>query len=363
MMKDAVMPKRIALLGGSRFIGVYLIQALCQQGHKVTIYNRNFTRSPVPYPKGTQLIKGDRNNPEDLRRLFDKDFDVVFDISGYTPKHVEPIALKYRSRIGHYIFCSTPSFYKVPPPSPLNENVPRIFDENTYGGDKALVEDLLLNHHKENQWPITIFRPSGVFGPYGASQVGFVFYRLINSLPILILPKNDFRANLLFVEDLVTAFLSAMNNPISYGKIYGLAGDDITSPLEFIELCGKICTYSPILHFINNPDLYKGFDVGFSFAPSYNFVTDCRKVKSELGMEFTTLDEAVNKTFLWVKENPSHLKHYAFREERYVLNNLSIPMCTKGYFKGVDLIMGYRSKMARIKWLRNSYRFVERLLN
>ncbi len=348
--------KEIALLGGSRFIGVHLIQALCQQGHKVTIFNRHLTLPPVPYPKGTRLVRGDRNNPESLRRLFDKKYDVVFDISGYTPKHVEPIALEYRSCIGHYIFCSTTAVYKVPPPYPINENAPRIFDKNTYGGDKALVENLLLNHYKENQWPITIFRLQNVFGPYKAAIVGFTFYRLINSLPLLI--NNDFRANILFVDDLVTAFLSAMNNPISYGKIYGLAGDDIVSPLEFVELCGKISAYSPILTFNSNSDLFKAYNDRFLFQLSYNRVFDCSKVKSELGMEFTPFGEAVNKTFLWVKENPSHLKRYALRGEKYVLNNLSIPMYAKGYWKGVDLLKWCRSKIARIKLLKNSYRLL-----
>ncbi len=353
--------KEIALLGGSRFIGVHLIQALCQQGHKVTVYNRNLTTPPVPYPEGTRLVKGNRNNPEDLRRLFRNEFDVVFDISGFTPKHVEPIVMKYRSRIKHYIFCSTPSVYKIPPPSPFDENVPRIFDENTYGGDKALVENILLTNYKENQWPITIFRPSGVFGPYDPYKVGSVFYRLTNSLPIQ--TRNNYRANLLFVEDLVNAFLSAMNNPVSYGKIYGLGGDDITSPLEFIELCGKISTYPPVLDSISNPDLYKSHDAGFSLVSSCNFVTDCRKVKSELGLRFTPLDEAVSKTILWLMENPSYLRRYVLHGDKYELNNLSVPRYAKVYWKGVDLLTGYRSRIASIKWLKSCYNFIVRLLN
>ena len=135
--------KRIAILGGSHFIGVHLLFALYRQGYHITIYNRNLRTPPVPYPKGIELIKGDRNNPEDLNRLFQNEFDVVIDLSGYTLKHVQPIVINYRSCIGHYIFCSTPITYKMPTQIPYNEESPRTFEENTYGGDKALVEELL----------------------------------------------------------------------------------------------------------------------------------------------------------------------------------------------------------------------------
>jgi len=302
--------KKIAILGGSHFIGVHLLFALYQQGHYVTLYNRNLRTPPVPYPKDIEIIKGDRNNPEDLKRLFHKEFDVVFDLSGYTLKHVQPIALNYHSSIGHYLFCSTPTVYKIPTPNPYNEQAPRTFDENTYGGDKALVEELLFSQYKNNQWPITIFRPQGVFGPYDTWQAGFIYYRLMHSLPIFVYPENKCRMNPLFVDDFVTALLLAMENSISYGSVYGVAGDDIVSNLEFIELCGKVSSYKPNLHSKDIPISYENYETGRSWF-EHDIVADCSKLKTELGVKFTSLDIALNKTFVWLKENPSHLHRYS----------------------------------------------------
>mgnify|MGYP001558953164 FL=1 len=158
--------KRIALLGGSRFIGFHLLWALSKQGHEITVFNRSLTIPPAPFPDGITFIKGDRNHPEDLRALFDKEFDVVFDIQAWKRDQVEPIIQNYLSNIGHYIFLSTTSVYKSPPPNPLNEESPRIFTEKTSGGNKALTEELLLSVGKEKNFPITIFRPQGVNGPY-----------------------------------------------------------------------------------------------------------------------------------------------------------------------------------------------------
>tara|TARA_B100000686_G_scaffold277384_1_gene296826 strand:+ start:901 stop:1815 length:915 start_codon:yes stop_codon:yes gene_type:complete len=302
--------KRIAILGGSHFIGTHLLFALYRQGYHITVYNRNSRKPPVPFPNGIKLIIGDRNNPDDLTRLFQIEYDAVIDLSGYTPDHVLPIVTNYRSCIGHYIFCSTPLTYKLPAQIPYNEESPRTFEENTYGGDKALVEDILFIQYQDHQWPITILRPQGVFGPYDPWQAGFIYYRLIYSLPIFVFPESKYRINPLFVDDLISAFLSCIQNPISYGQAYGVAGDDILSNVEFIELCGEISSLQPNLSPIKTPDSYEKYEIGKSWF-EFDNVADCSKIKSALDIKFTNVDNALKKTFSWLKDNPSYLENYS----------------------------------------------------
>ena len=158
--------KNIAILGGTRFVGVHLFKALYKQGYKITLFNRILTPTPFLIPKEIRRIKGDRNNPNDLNKLFDQEFDVVFDFSCFTPFHISPIISHHLAKIKHYIFCSTSFVYKMPSPCPIDESSPRLFDKNLYGGKKALIEDMLLEQFKENAWNVTIFRPQGIFGPY-----------------------------------------------------------------------------------------------------------------------------------------------------------------------------------------------------
>ena len=49
--------KKIAILGGSHFIGVHLFLALHLQGHQLTLYNWKLRTPPVPYPKDIELIE------------------------------------------------------------------------------------------------------------------------------------------------------------------------------------------------------------------------------------------------------------------------------------------------------------------
>ena len=81
----------IAILGGSKFIGPHLIEALHTAGHEITIFNRNKTNPKITYPIGSRIIIGDRNKVDDIMSLFSSYYDVVFDLSGFTPEHLEPI--------------------------------------------------------------------------------------------------------------------------------------------------------------------------------------------------------------------------------------------------------------------------------
>ena len=238
------MKKNILILGGSRFIGYLILCELLKENQNVTIYNRQSTIPPAPFPKGVRFIQGNRDNPKNLEYLFNQKYDVVIDITGFNPDHIKSITDKYSAKIGHYIFISTTAVYKIPPTCPINEESPRNFLKDSYGGDKALAENILLSYRKK--LPITILRLQSVFGPYDPCLAGLVFYRILNKLPILIWNNSIIIYNHLFIFDLVKAVCCFLKNPKTYGKIYNITGDDNITLNGFIDLCGKICKIIPI---------------------------------------------------------------------------------------------------------------------
>jgi nucleoside-diphosphate-sugar epimerase len=318
--------KNIGVLGGTRFIGHHLLWALHNRGHKIHIFNRGITKLPGSIPPNIKLTYGDRNHPSDLKHFFKNKFDAVIDLSGYSLHHVEPIVKKYRQYIKHYIFCSTTSVYSLPLPLQFRESKSRTKVPNTYGRNKAKIEDFLFKIHRRTKWPITILRPHGVFGKYDTSLLSYVFYRLHNSVPTLFQNKNNKKINFLYVKDLVNAFLLAMNNSKSYGKVYNVAGDDITSQKEYIEMCGKIAKKNPIFYnFDNNKyNKHNKTDIGLRWQ-KYNLVADNRRIKQDLKLSFIPLKNAIEETFEWIEKNPKQNKAKLLLEERYILKNYPIP--------------------------------------
>ena len=67
---------RILVIGGTRFIGVYLTKLLVQAGHEVVLFNRG----NHPAPLGVGQIIGDRTDATQLKeKLARESFDVIFD--------------------------------------------------------------------------------------------------------------------------------------------------------------------------------------------------------------------------------------------------------------------------------------------
>lgn len=348
----------VALLGGSRFIGYNLLLALFRKGYDVTLYNRGFSQPPMPFPDNIKIVNGDRNSSKDLKRLFNRDFETVFDLSGYNPDHLAPIIDNYRSRIGHYIFCSSTAVYEDPLHRQLKEESSRTFIENTYGGDKALAENLLINKYNEVQWPITIFRPHVVFGPYDSGpptrKLGFVFHRAIHSIPIPVKSGNKGQFKLLYVDDLVNGFIRCMGNSVSHGKIYDITGDDLVSEKEIIEICGKVCMVKPQIYCVNN-HVYDGIQLR-DLWPECDWMgkVDNVTIKKELGLEFTALDIGLSKTYDWFRITPDYPRLIAVLGEEYLIENSAIPKVLKICWKFADWVRSFMMSLYQKRGVRKN---------
>lgn len=320
---------KIAILGGSRFIGFHLVKALSEHGlHRISLFNRGRTASPEPLLPSVNMVIGDRNVPDHAARLLDQPFDVIFDLSGYAPHHVLPfLTPAHRSRIGHYIFCSTSSVYRVPPPQTYTETAPRTAASGTYGGDKAAVEDILIAHWHRERWPVTIVRPQGVFGPFDAQQAAFVFSRLRASRPIFLHAGSASRINFLYVRDLVAAFVAAMSTTASHGRTYNVAGDDVVTAQEFIAICSEISGDRANVR-IADDWRHRFVPVGVPWLP-YDLIADNRAIKRELGMKFTSLKAALAETLAWLQACPG-LTPQLLPAERYLSADRPVPLSLVG---------------------------------
>lgn len=320
--------KKIAILGGSRFIGYHLTQALLQSGFHVSLFNRGKTVPPAKFLADVRIVNGDRNKPWSLKPFFDCDYDVLFDLSGYLPAQVGPVLEGYSSRIGHYVFCSTSSVVALPPPVPFDENSPRCTTPGSYGGDKARVEELLLEASGKFGLPVTILRPQGVLGRYDAAQAAFVFSRLRNNIPITV--REDSRgihANFVDVKDLVKAFISVATQRVSHGKTYNIANDEPVSLMGFISLCSEVSSTSPTIRFFDDrtlPDEYRKLPYGVPWH-DYDLVADNSEIKNDLNLDFTPLRNTLLDIWLWLQNNPLDLNLGLSGGEGYILENRPIP--------------------------------------
>jgi 2'-hydroxyisoflavone reductase len=154
---------RILVLGGTLFLGRHVVDAACERGHELTLFNRGQTR-PDLFP-GVEKLRGDRDG--DLTALAGRDFDAVVDTSGRVPRLVTE-TLAALGDVGHYTFVSTISVYadlSTPPTesSPLAVlQEPTEVWEEAYGELKALCESAVRERFPDAFIP----RPGLIVGPW-----------------------------------------------------------------------------------------------------------------------------------------------------------------------------------------------------
>ena len=132
----SVAPKKILMLGGTRFIGVYVARMLIEQGHEVTLLTRG--KSPVTaqipddtdegyanYASAVKHIACDRKDPEAMKAaLSGQGFQVVYDMNGREADEAE-IVLEAIPDLEQYIFCSSAGVYMKSDTMPHREETTR----------------------------------------------------------------------------------------------------------------------------------------------------------------------------------------------------------------------------------------------
>jgi 2'-hydroxyisoflavone reductase len=161
----------ILVLGGTRFIGRHMVDALLDAGHHVTVFARG--KSPDELPAAVERLRGDRDQgSRGIAALEGRLWDACIDVSGYTPRQVRPAAELLEGRVNRYVFVSTVSVYEDSSDVPVRETHPLLpeADEDvteitgeTYGPLKVTCERIVRETFGDSS---VILRPQIVAGPF-----------------------------------------------------------------------------------------------------------------------------------------------------------------------------------------------------
>jgi 2'-hydroxyisoflavone reductase len=156
---------RALVIGGTRFVGRHLAEALVARGHEVTVFHRGRTGAA---PEGAREVMGDRES--DLALVAGLGWDAVFDTCGYVPR-VVGISVEALAGVPRYVFVSTISVYPSDLPAGGDEDSPLVpvpeasveeVTGDTYGGLKVACERVVRDAFGARA---TIVRPGLVVGP------------------------------------------------------------------------------------------------------------------------------------------------------------------------------------------------------
>jgi nucleoside-diphosphate-sugar epimerase len=155
---------RVLFIGGTGIISTACTQLAVQRGIDLTLATRG--RRAADLPPGVKTLTLDMDDASGAARaLAGQTFDAVVDWIAFTPAQIERDLSLFCGRTGQYVFISSASAYQKPPRHYLiTESTPLANPYWQYARDKIACEDRLMRAYREEDFPVTIVRPSLTYG-------------------------------------------------------------------------------------------------------------------------------------------------------------------------------------------------------
>lgn len=271
---------RILIMGGTRFIGVYLTKLLVAQGHEVVLFNRGNRPAPAT---GVKQITGDRTLADELKeKLSSEHFDAIFDNNGRELSDTQPLAEIFKGKVQHFVYMSSAGVYLPGMELPHVEG--DAVDPKSRHKGKHETEAFLA----QSGLPFTSIRPTYIYGPQNYNELeGWFFDRIVRDRPIPIPGHGLYITQLGHVQDLATAMTRVLGSRQAIGQIYNVSGDRYVTFDNLARACALAAGKQPenlkIVHY--DP---KNFDFGkrkaFPFRLQH-FFASIDKARQELNWQ------------------------------------------------------------------------------
>jgi len=233
---------RLLVLGGTRFVGLRLVRYLTSQGHEVTILNRGRTQAQLP--PGVKRLYADRRDADAFKKALNgREFEAVFDITGYEVRNLVPAVELFSGRVVHYVFVSTCGVYAADVVGPVTEDSPRVgvaaqgAGPGAYEVNKAQCEDYLFTKCRESGFPVTILRCPFIYGPenWMHDREFSYFVRLAQGREVIVPGEGKTLLHLVHVDDVARAHITVVGKREAIGHAFNIAGPEAVTVEGYID--------------------------------------------------------------------------------------------------------------------------------
>ncbi|MFC4728359.1 complex I NDUFA9 subunit family protein [Coralloluteibacterium thermophilus] len=231
-------PRRIAILGGTGFVGRHLVARLVADGHDVVVLSRNPSVHPDRlFPPRVDVVRCDVHDRAALARRL-AGMDVAINLTGILNEGGGPLVrdsgkgfARAHVELARTLTtaCREAGVARLLQMSALNAGRGRSHYLASRGEAEAVVRASGL------AW--TIFQPSVIFGRGDGLFTRFA--RLLRLSPVLPLARPYAKFAPVYVGDVVEAFRRALRDPRTVGQTYELYGPEVLTLAGIVRLTAR----------------------------------------------------------------------------------------------------------------------------
>jgi len=293
----------VLVTGGTGFIGSALVPRLIAAGHTPRLLVRRRRVDPAP-SSTVEVVEGDVSDPATVRTALDGADTIVHLAAATSSGRLDP-AVAFRVNVGAASALVEAMRGTTAPLVVVSTQHVYLPSPGLYGRTKRMADRIFL----ESGLPVTILRPSLVYGP-GTRGVFVRLAGLVQRLPVIpVIGSGTWRMRPLFLDDLVDVILAVLARPKLAGRIYDVGGpDDVTYDQFLAAICAALGRRCRTLHL----PLPLSFALAWTLErllPSPPLTTDnvrgaihdahCdpRALARDLRPQLTSLDEGLARTW------------------------------------------------------------------
>ena len=215
---------KVVIVGGTGNISESIVRVLLEQGHDVACFNRG---QHGTLPDGVRQITGDRKDRAAFESAMQREkFDAAIDMICFDKEDALSSIRAFRG-VGHFVQCSTVNTYGIDYDYlPVTEDHP-LRPISDYGRGKVAADAAYLGAWYDEQFPVTIIKPSTTYGP----QIGLLrqvawdyswLDRIKKGKPVAVCGDGHVIHGFLHIDDAALGFAGVLGKQHCLGQTYNL---------------------------------------------------------------------------------------------------------------------------------------------
>lgn len=303
---------KVLFIGGTGNISTPSSRLAVEKGIDLYHLNRGTTKVKIA---GVKTILGDISKPEGLSELKKHSWDVVVNWVAYTPEDIERDIEMFNGKTKQYIFISSASCYQTPLSYPIiTESTPLKNNLWEYSNDKIKCEDRLMKAYREDDFPITIVRPSHTYDTVIPIAIGgFKEYttpqRMLNGEKIIIHGDGTSLWTVTHADDFAVGLVGLLGLTQSVGHAFHITSDEILTWNMIHKILAESlgCELNAV-HIASDfiSKIEPSFGPGLHADKSETVIFDNSKIKTFVPAFKATIPfaEGIKRTLKWLDDNP-----------------------------------------------------------
>jgi nucleoside-diphosphate-sugar epimerase len=274
--------------------------------------------------EGVTTYNVDINDIEKVTKLILKqDFDSVVNWIAFTAADIERDYQYFKNKAKQYIFISSATVYQKPPISHIiTENTPLGNPYWDYAQNKIACENLLMKYYRENDFPVTIVRPSHTYNTVIPVAIGgwteyTIIDRIKKGLPIIVHGDGTSLWTITHSTDFAKGILGLIGNHSTIGEAFHITSDVVLNWNQIYQIVANAAGREPnIVHIASDCIADYADTNGFPSVKgsllgdkSYSTIFDNSKIKRFVPGFIAKIPfiEGIRNTIKWFEEDKKRL--------------------------------------------------------